>query len=354
MAYIKCLIDKQTFVQIPYWFIMNYMPAAQGGYLKVYLYLLTLSNSTQEANLSLENVAKALDMLHSEVLQALKYWDNERVLHFKELTSDDFELTFHSEQPIPKPEKIVSKLPLSKTMISQSRPEYRTEEINLYMQDSTDVTNLFKIAEEYLGRLLTSTDQKILYSFYDWLHMPFDLIEFLIEYCASSNHTAIHYIEKVAISWADADITTVAKAKEKVALDKRYFRILSALGSSKSSLTAAEKKCIDRWLIEYNFSVEIILEACKRAVMQTNNPSLNYVDSILASWHSAKVKNLDDISLIDKAYESKKQLSIQDTSQAKRPAKTSKFNNMYSHNWNFEELEKLENEYIDRKLNGGK
>ena len=354
MAYIKCLKHQPAFVTIPYWFITDYMPTAQGGYLKVYLYLFAQLMTASEEYLRLDDAAKALEMLQSELIQALKYWHERAVLHFKESAQDEFELIFYLQKPNANSLNTQTKLPLSKTIISQSRPEYRTEEINLYMQDSPSVTKLFKIAEEYLGRLLTSTDQKILYSFYDWLHMPFDLIEFLIEHCASNNHTAIHYIEKVAISWIDAGITSVEKAKEKVALDKRYFKILSALGSSKNNVTLSEKKCIDKWLIEYGFSMDIILEACKRTVMQTNKPSLNYVESILASWHSSKVASLDDILLIDKAIESKKQLNPKDIQQVKRINKTAKFNNIYSHNWNFEELEKLESEYIDRKLNGGK
>ncbi|MDF2877400.1 MAG: primosome, DnaD subunit [Clostridia bacterium] len=354
MASIKCFIQGQSFVHVPYWFIIDYMPKALGGYLKVYIYLFALSGSPSQTDISLETAAATLDMLHSEVIQALTYWHDKGVLDFKQLSPEEFELKFHVDKPQTSPNESVPKLPLSKTIIGQSRPEYRTEEINLYMQGSPSVTELFKIAEQYLGRMLTITDQKILYSFYDWLHMPFDLIEFLIEHCASNNHTAMHYIEKVAIGWIDEGITTVEKAKEKVTLDKRYFKILNTLGSSKSNLTLSEKKCIDKWLIDYGFSVEVILEACKRTVMQTNKPSLNYVDSILISWQNAKVKTLEDILLIDKAYESKKQLNSQESFQSKRPLKTAKFNNMYSHNWNFEELEKLENDYIDRKLNGGK
>jgi len=348
MAHIRLLAREQTFVHVPYWFIMDYMPKALNGHCKVYLYLLTLYTTSNEAQLPLEDVATKLDMLYSEVIHALQYWDNEGVLSFKSLSTDTFELDFYLEKPVLK-----TKPPLSKTIIAQSRPEYRTEEINLYIQESPDITQLFKIAEQYLGRLLTITDQKILFSLYDWLHMPFDLIEFLVEYCASNNSTAIHYIEKVAISWIDEGITTVAKAKEKVAFDKKYFKILSTLGSSKNNITLAEKKCIDRWFIDYGLSIEIILEACKRAVMQTNKPSLNYVESILKSWYEAHVKTLDDVVLIDKARESKKQLADQQAYAIKPANKPNKFTNIYSHNWDFEEIEKLEREYVQRKLNGG-
>ena len=353
MAYIKAKCSSPAFVQVPSWFITDYMPKALGGYIKVYLYLLTLSKEPNENGICLEDVCQKLDMLYSEVLQALKYWNQEKVLTFTENADDDFELVFASEAPSQAAAQ--KKLPISKTIIQQTRPEYRTDEINYYTQNSPDVTKLFKIAEQYLGRLLTISDQKILFSFYDWLHMPFDLIEFLIEYCTSNNHRAMHYIEKVAISWVDEGIMTVEQAKAKTVSDKRYFQILSALGTSKSTLTPAEKKCMSKWLDTYHFHLDIILEACRKTVMQTNKPSLNYVDSILTSWFNEKVKTLDDIKALDKVHESKKLLSESSSKVplSSVPNKVSKFNNMYSHDWDFDEIEKLERAYIERKLNGG-
>ncbi|PHV70380.1 hypothetical protein CS063_10905 [Sporanaerobium hydrogeniformans] len=352
MAYVKYVASDLNFVPVPSWFIMDYMPKALNGYSKVYFYLLALCTTPIKDSLSLEQVAKELNMLYSEVLQALRYWDAEGVIIFKEESSECFELEFKQI----KPEIVTSanKLPLTKTIISSSRPEYRPEEINIYIEKDPDIPRLFKIAEEYLGRLLTFTDQKILFSLYDWLHMPFELIEYLIEYCASTNSkVTMRYIEKVAISWLDDGITTLEQAKEKGILDKKYFKILASLGSSKTNITLAEKKCIDRWLNEYGMSTDLILEACKRAVMQTNKPSLNYVDSILRSWSEAKVKSLEDISLIDKAREAKKQLGMTSPSPNKPPNKATKFTNIYSHNWDFDEIQKLEREYVQRKLNGG-
>lgn len=352
MAYIKTACFSPTFIQVPTWFITDYMPKALGGYTKVYLYLLALSNNPAAEDISLESVCKELDMLHSEVIQALKFWNHEKVLTFKEMEDDGFQLTFASEAPT---KTAIKEVPPSKTIIQQTRPEYRTDEMNYYTQNTPDVAKLFKIAEQYLGRLLTVSDQKILFSFYDWLHMPFDLIEFLIEYCTSNNHKAMHYIEKVAISWVDEGITTLEQAKEKVVADKRYFQILSALGTSKSTLTPAEKVRMSKWLDTYHFSLDIILEACRKTVMQTSKPSLNYVDSILTSWFNEKVKTLEDVAALDKVHESKKLLTEVPGKTVNAPVsnKVAKFNNMYSHDWDFDEIEKLEREYIERKLNGG-
>lgn len=354
MAYIKTNCFTSKFIQVPEWFITDYMPKALGGYTKVYLYLLACSTNPPENGICLEDVCKALDMLHSEVIQALKFWNDEKVLSFNDEDQDLLELTFAADAPTPSP--ATPQIPIqTKPILKQTRPEYRTEEINLYLHDSQDVSKLFKVAEQYLGRLLTITDQKILFSFYDWLHMPFDLIEFLIEYCVSNNHKAMHYIEKVAINWVDEGILTLEQAKARVLADKRYFQILSALGASKSTLTPAEKKCMTKWLDTYHFSLEIVLEACKKTVMQTNKPSLNYVDSILTSWFNENVKTLEDVKALDKVHESKKIIGNTSTKNAVTPLpnKVSKFNNMYSHDWDFDEIEKLEREYIERKLNGG-
>ena len=359
MAYIKAKMQCPHFVQVPTWFITDYMPKALSGYTKVYLYLLTLTTTAQEENIDLEKVCSELDMLFSELIKALNYWNDKKILHFEILEDNNYDLTFYMEAPkkqdtTPLPKNVAPVA--SKMIIKQTRPEYRTEEINLYLQDSKEVARLFKLAEQYLGRLLTITDQKILFSLYDWLHMPFELIEFLIEYCVSNNHKAMHYIEKVAINWVDEGIVTLDQAKAKTLSDKRYFKILSSLGSSKATLTPTEKKCMSKWLDTYKFSMEIILEACRRTVMQTNKPSLNYVDSILANWHADKVTSLSDIEALDKVYESKRmqQSSFKENNTVTLSNKVAKFNSMYTHDWDFDELEKLEEAHLTKELNGGK
>lgn len=358
MAYIKSHTFSTDFIQVPGWFITHYMPKALGGYTKVYLYLLALTHNPPEGGICLEDVCKELDMLHSELIQALKYWDEQQVLSFKEESEECFELNFFTQSPTKSSAaqgSTSSSAPQQKTIIGQTRPEYSIDEINLYKNNSHDFANLVRVAERYLGRLISFTDQKILYSFYDWLHMPFDLIEYLIEYCASMNRTGMHYIEKVALNWVDEGILTVEQAKAKMAVDKRYFKILNALGASRNTLTPTDKKYMSKWLDTYKFSMDIILSACNKAITQANKPSLNYVDTILTSWYNEKVKTLEDVAALDKVFESKKMLAqpINKGGITPLPNKVAKFNTMDSHDWDFDEIEKLEREYIERKLNGG-
>ena len=58
-------------------------------------------------------------------------------------------------------------------------------------------------------------------------------MEYLIEYCVSRGSKSIRYMEKVALAWHEAGITTVSMAKQETsAYNKNYFSILRSFGIS--------------------------------------------------------------------------------------------------------------------------
>ena len=57
---------------VPNLFLDYYMPAANGEYVKVYLYLLRALHHTSR-ELSVSSLADALDHTESDILRALKY-----------------------------------------------------------------------------------------------------------------------------------------------------------------------------------------------------------------------------------------------------------------------------------------
>ena len=44
--------------------------------------------------------------------------------------------------------------------------------------------------------MLSQQDMSLLFSFYDWLGLPMEVIELLLSYCTASGHTGMRYIEK--------------------------------------------------------------------------------------------------------------------------------------------------------------
>ena len=62
-------------------FIEKYMPKARGEFIKVYLLMLKYSNSG-EMGVSSSILASSLNLLESDIINALNYWNDEGVLRF--------------------------------------------------------------------------------------------------------------------------------------------------------------------------------------------------------------------------------------------------------------------------------
>ena len=366
MATLKLTSDKHSSsISVPSWFIHDYMPHAMGGYVKVYLYLLTAYYEHTDL-LTIEDTAALLSMLSSEFISALEYWQSKNIITFNALSEEEFEVSFSLASPssstnpenaaVPKVKKTEIKKDKMPTKaipyIQQTRPNYSPSELSIYLQDS-QVQELYKMAEKSLGRLLSSADQQILFGLYDWLHMPLNLIEYLLDHCSTKGHTSMRYIEKTAIAWLNDGVNTLAQAQMRSDTDKTYFKILSEVGLGTQNITQVQKEFISKWLNTYKLSMEIILEGCRRTSAQTKNPSLNYLDRIFTSWHDNKVTSLEDIEKLDAAFASKQSQTPKRGTNNRSPIKKTAFNSMQGRNWDFTELEKLENDRMKRLLSGG-
>ena len=86
------------------------------------------------------------------------------------------------------------------------------------------------------------------------------------------------------------------------------------------------------------------LECFKKAFMLAETS--DFLAGRIGSWHASfdwLIQEDKFIALLEGNYASRKPHSASGASQ-------SKFTNMYTHNWNFENLEALENKYIDEKI----
>ena len=137
-----------------------------------------------------------------------------------------------------------------------------------------ELKSLLFIAEQYLGKTLTKTDMDAITYFYDTLGMSADLIEYLIESCVENGHKSIRYIQKVALSWFDDGVRTVAEARQRsVNYNKNCYAVMNAFGLKNRAPGEAELAYIKKWSEEFGFTLDIILEACNRTISATHQPS---------------------------------------------------------------------------------
>ena len=346
-------------------FIDNYMPEANGEFVKVYIYLLrSLSNAP--VSFSLEQMADRLLCTERDILRALKYWAKQELLVLDFTDSDKLcgiallspdkhtenassvsasvETVSTVEQPAIQAASAPSaavepSVPTGKAS-SDKKQELTPERIRELKQNE-EIIQILYIAEQYLGKTLSPTESQKLLFFYDGLGLSADLIEYLLEYCVSHNHKSIRYIEKVAIAWAEEGITTVEQAKRSNSrYNKEYFTILKALGITNRNPVETEITLMDTWLKTYCFSMEIIQEACNRTVLQTGQASFQYTDKILEGWKKKKVKTLDDIRSLDDEHQKRRQSKKAASRKPAAPASNNRFNNFEQREYDFSEYEK--------------
>lgn len=286
-------------------FIDTYMPKANGEYVKVYLLLLRYMNNPS-MELSISKIADILDDTEKDVLRALKYWQKEGLLDC-DLSQLQNRKQTETGTAAATPELAVSEL-------AASEPAASASPAPLSAKKRKELKQILFIAEQYLGKTLSSTEAETITYFYTTLGMSSDLIDYLIEYCVENGHKSIHYIKKVALSWHDQNITTTEQAKNhSVLYNKNCYSILNAYGIKGRAPAASETEYIRRWNDEYGLALELILEACDRTMNAIHQPSFEYTESILKKWMEKGVRNLKDVQALDEAYlkekENKKQES---------------------------------------------
>lgn len=355
------------------YFIDTLMPEANGEFVKVYLYLLRCV-SFGRISLSVSEMADLFNQTEADVLRAMRYWDKAGALHlnfnadgtltgitFSDLSGKQNADSYNFAQPkadrpvyskapamqtaataeYTAPDVTSYESPVKPSAASDIKPEsYSIARINQFKRDNSDFEELLFVIAEYMGEALTPTTTQHIAYFYDTLKFSTELIEYLVAYCVQKGHKNIRYIEKVAVSWAEAGITSVKEAKlESANHNSTIYSVMNAFGISGRDPGQRERDFISKWTDIYCFDSDIIIEACNRTLKATHQPSFEYADSILTKWNKANVKTAADIRKADAEYEllrnQKKASASQNTATA-----NNRFHNFHQRDTDIDSLER--------------
>ena len=361
-------------------FIDQYMPKANGEFVKVYLYLLRATGSGAGIA-TISDIADHFSNTEADIVRALNYWASEDILQVQ--TGADGQITGinlcslavsgiqaaqsniqsavadnaaqnNSTANIQMQDSVVEKLKSQATdKPAPSQKEYTLDEIKEFRKNP-DISELFFIIETYLKHTLSSTDTNMVLYWLDELHFSTDLVEYLVEYCITKGHSSLRYMNKVALGWADAGIKTVDQAKDDAAAHSQiYYTVMKALGITGRNLVDSEVSLINKWVGEYGFDIELVKAACSKTISAIQKPSFEYTDSILANWRKKDVHTLKDVEVLDANFAKANKASATGSSQGTNAANGSskpksnnsgsknKFNNFNQRNNDYDKLEKL-------------
>ena len=224
---------KAEITCVPNAFIDEYLAEASGEYVRVYLYLLRHLRE----NLKIHSIADALNLTDYDIKRAIFYWEKRGI--FKEGTAKAVEEEIRFEEAARLSEEVLNRKqannftklsffaeknqkhlplteknsPLAEQNVSYTQRnllpiEEKKQEIN-----EEEFEGILYVAQYLLpGGVSRSHIQKFEYMV-EYLGMSSELIEFLLDYCASIDKTSPRYIESVALDWHEKRIQTVKQAK---------------------------------------------------------------------------------------------------------------------------------------------
>lgn len=239
-------------------FLDNYMPKANGDYIKVYLYLLR----NKSERISISDVAEKLELTEGDVNRAVKYWKEQGIL-IDRIESDgpanENEASDTSEASEIKArvaeQEATEKAENHEAESNIKEPAKRGSSITREQQErlagDEEFRQLLMIAQKYMSMIFTPREVNILGYLYDTLKLPSDVIDYLIDYCVQGGHNDIRYIEKTGLNWASQGIKSVSAAvKQTKAFDKAKEELIKK--NERNSVKAERRKALNRNDTDYN------------------------------------------------------------------------------------------------------
>lgn len=376
-------------------FIDQYMPKANGSFVKVYLCLLR-HVQMQAVPVTLSFVADTLEETEKDIIRALNYWEKNGLMQLTReadgsvtgirfilpetlllseaaaasdsIKRPDFASDIAASSGLsqePAPSSAIPSQPDSLTEIPPTlaadpaeppvlplnfeKPDYSEAQI-AQLRETEEVKWMFSVLETYLERLLKPMDIQLILYLYESLGFSAELILYLYEYCVSRNKKSPSYVEAVALSWAREGINTVEKAETAVAAYASGFQSVNKAFGLNRAPGAVEKQYIQKWFGAYGFDSQIVEEACSRTLLATGKPDFKYADKILESWKKEGVAKFADIAACDQkhAKESAQRAQSRPGESSAKPS-GNKFNAFPQRSYTGEDFSTLEQRLLNKK-----
>ena len=269
-----------SFTPVSNVFIEKYMPNARGEFIKVYLLLLKY-NVSGEMGVSSSIIATTLNILESDVINAINYWSDEGVMEIVPIDKmGNFNIEF---------------VDLSKEDTSKNK------EVNLLQAlNNNSRKDMLSEIERLLGRPLSPVEMTNYLSWEEDYNLSTELTLLLLEYYIQRGKTDYRYLNKIAQSWHEMKITTLEQAQHYITMNEdkwvKIRHILKYLGINNTEIMKPQEKMLEKWIVDYGFTLDVIEEACNRCFKRLNRAEFKYIDGILSNWNKNNLRTLEAIA----------------------------------------------------------
>lgn len=192
-------------------------------------------------------------------------------------------------------------------------PDYTAADVAREMEGKGTFPHLVREIERSLGKVLSSADLKMLYTIFDYLALPAEVILLLTTWCIEETERKygpgrkprMSQVKKEAFVWRRLGVDTPEAADAHVgslsALRDRERTLLPMLGISGRLPVEGERKYIASW-VEMAFDDETIALAYEKTVLKKGSLNWAYMNSILKSWHRKNLHTRKQVEEGDSAW----------------------------------------------------
>lgn len=191
-------------------------------------------------------------------------------------------------------------------------PEYTAADITreLEQQDSS-FPGLVNEVQRRLGKILSTADLKILYTLYDYLALPAEVICLLVSWCVeeferkygAGRRPRMSAVQKEGFAWKRLGVDTVQAAEAHLKRQELYRtregEVLRLLDIPPRPLVEGERKKVAAWT-DMGFEDAALRLAYEKTVYKKQKMDWDYMNGILARWHRANLHTLAEIEGADK------------------------------------------------------
>ena len=273
----KSLLFSKT--EIPDVFFTEYLPLANGDFVKVYIYMLFLSNYGKDANIT--DLSKILALPYNTIQDALKFWEEQGVIIKK---TNGYSLVNLQEIELSK---------LYNPKLTSSPEDIKLTEKSKYRAHAIDSIN-----NQFFQGLMSPSWYTDIDLWFNKYGFDEQVMIALFNYCADNRALHRNYIQTVADAWSKNNIKTFNDLDDYFARNDK-INILKKEISKKLRLqrnfNTFEEDYIVKWNQEFGYGMDIIELALKKSTSKVN-AGFDYYDKLLTDWHEKGLNSTYDIN----------------------------------------------------------
>ncbi len=196
------------------------------------------------------------------------------------------------------------------TKRTSSLPTLTTEETAQFLENNGKTAELIDTCENIIGKIFTTAETNVVIGLLDHLSLSEDYILLLFAHAAKNGKHSVRYIETMALSLVDRDITTYKELEAELLnidlAESTLREVRRMFGIGRRAFSDKEKNMVYNWCVKWSYGADVIGKAYEITVNSTGEASLSYANAILNKWHAEKLTTIEEVNAYVEAENAKR------------------------------------------------